>query len=85
MLGHLSVRPCRAWPRCGWVIVAGLARGLVASASTVHAADVDRSAAKAHYEAATRLYDIHEYEAALKECKAGYLAKPDPAFLFNIG
>lgn len=45
----------------------------------------DRAAAKAHYESATRLYDIHEYEAALEEYKAGYLVKPDPSFLYNIG
>ena len=45
----------------------------------------DKAAAKAHYEAATRLYDVHEYGEALKEYKAGYLSRPDPSFLFNIG
>ncbi len=45
----------------------------------------DKFSAKAHYESATRLYDVHEYEAALKEYKAGYLTKPDPSFLFSIG
>jgi tetratricopeptide (TPR) repeat protein len=49
------------------------------------AAADDRAAAKTHYEAATRFYDIHEYAAALKEYKAGYLVKPDPSFLYNIG
>jgi tetratricopeptide (TPR) repeat protein len=48
-------------------------------------ADRDKAAAKAHYQAATRLYDIHEYDAALKEYKAGYLTRPDPSFLYNIG
>jgi hypothetical protein len=48
-------------------------------------ADGDKVAAKAHFEAATRLYDIHEYAKALEEYKAAYLAKPDPAFLFNVG
>jgi tetratricopeptide (TPR) repeat protein len=48
-------------------------------------ADREKAAAKAHYEAATRLYDIHEYDAALKEYKAGYLTRPDPSFLYNIG
>lgn len=67
------------------MVVACSVLGLLPSFSTAHAADVDKSAAKAHYEAATRLYDVHEYEAALKEYKEGYLAKPDPAFLFNIG
>jgi tetratricopeptide (TPR) repeat protein len=47
--------------------------------------DDGKVAAKAHYEAATRLYDIREYTKALEEYKAAYLAKPDAAFLFNIG
>ena len=45
----------------------------------------DKAAAMAHYEAGTRLYDIHEYDAALKEYKAGYLTRPDASFLYNIG
>jgi tetratricopeptide (TPR) repeat protein len=49
------------------------------------AADSNKAIAKAHFEAATRLYDIHEYAKALEEYKAAYLAKPDPAFLFNVG
>ena len=48
-------------------------------------AEGDKAVAKAHFEAATRLYDIHEYAKALEEYKAAYLAKPDPAFLFNVG
>jgi len=48
-------------------------------------ADGDKAAARAHFEAATRLYDIHEYAKALEEYKEAYLAKPDPAFLFNVG
>jgi tetratricopeptide (TPR) repeat protein len=48
-------------------------------------AEGDKAVAKAHYEAATRLYDIKEWAKALDEYKAAYLAKPDPAFLFNIG
>jgi hypothetical protein len=51
----------------------------------VWGADGDKAIAKAHFEAATRLYDIHEYAKALDEYKAAYLAKPDPAFLFNVG
>jgi hypothetical protein len=49
------------------------------------AGDGDKVAAKAHYEAANKYYDLHEYEDAAKEYKAAYFAKPDPAFLFNIG
>ena len=48
-------------------------------------AEADKVAAKAHYEAATRLYDIKEWAKALDEYKAAYLSKPDPAFLFNVG
>lgn len=49
------------------------------------AATTDKVESKAHYESATRLYDVREYDKALEEYKAAYLAKPDPAFLFNIG
>lgn len=48
-------------------------------------AEPDKAAAKAHYEAGPRLYDIHEYDAALKEYKAGDLTRPAPSFLYNIG
>jgi tetratricopeptide (TPR) repeat protein len=48
-------------------------------------AEGDKAAAMAHFEAANRLYDIHEYAKALEEYKAAYLAKPDAAFLFNVG
>jgi tetratricopeptide (TPR) repeat protein len=49
------------------------------------AGDASRATAKAHYETATRLYDIREYDKALVEFKSAYLAQPDPAFLFNVG
>jgi tetratricopeptide (TPR) repeat protein len=49
------------------------------------AAESDKAIARAHYETATRLYEVREYAEALKEYKAAYVAKPDPAFLFNIG
>lgn len=47
--------------------------------------DNDKATAKSHYATATRLYEIREYEKALAEYKAAYVALPDPAFLFNIG
>jgi tetratricopeptide (TPR) repeat protein len=62
-----------------------IAVAFVALAVPAQAADSEKTAAKAHFEAATRLYDIHEYAKALEEYKAAYLAKPDPAFLFNVG
>jgi tetratricopeptide (TPR) repeat protein len=47
--------------------------------------EIDKVTAKAHFEAASRLYDVQEFAKALEEYKAAYLAKPDPVFLFNIG
>jgi hypothetical protein len=41
--------------------------------------------AKDHYETGTRFFELGEYRKALEEYKAAYMAKPDPAFLFNIG
>lgn len=52
-------------------------------ASVARADDV--GAAKAHYQDGTKRYNLGEYEQALTEFKAAYLAKPDPVFLFNIG
>jgi tetratricopeptide (TPR) repeat protein len=40
--------------------------------------------ARVHYQEGTKRYNLAEYEKALEEFKAAYLAKPDPAFLFNI-
>jgi hypothetical protein len=58
---------------------------LVLSQVVAVAADSDKAVARGHYETATRLYELREYGKALDEYKAAYLAKPDPAFLFNIG
>ncbi len=54
---------------------------LVASA----AAASPREEAMRHFDAGSRLYRAAEYKDALAEFTAGYLAKPDPRFLFNIG
>jgi len=45
----------------------------------------DVESAKAHYSKATRLYEVGNYRQALEEFKEAHLAKPDPAFLYNIG
>jgi Tetratricopeptide repeat len=58
-----------------WTTLAG-----VSSAS----AQDDADAAKAHFSKGTRLYEVGEYRQALDEFKAAHLAKPDPAFLYNI-
>lgn len=54
------------------------------AADTGKVADPAKAAALAHFEAAKRLFDVREYGRALEEYKEAYLAKPDPAFLFNI-
>jgi tetratricopeptide (TPR) repeat protein len=83
MFSRVDVREMRRVPSLlPGLIVAVLCSGLALSAS---AAPDAKAVAKAHYEAATRLYDVHEYGEALNEYKAGYLAKPDASFLFNIG
>jgi tetratricopeptide (TPR) repeat protein len=49
------------------------------------AADAGETAqAKQHYALGVKHYDLAEYDPALREFKAAYLAAPDPAFLFNI-
>ncbi|HXU00227.1 MAG TPA: tetratricopeptide repeat protein [Polyangia bacterium] len=40
--------------------------------------------ARQHQVAGSKLYDLAEYEAALREFKDAYRAVDDPAFLFNI-
>jgi tetratricopeptide (TPR) repeat protein len=72
-----------------WILPAAiLLAGLPLFAYAAEASRSDeaaRSAARAHFETAHRLIDLREYAGALDEYRAAYLAKPDPAFLFNIG
>lgn len=42
------------------------------------------AAAKTHYTEGLKRYNLGEFSKALDEFKTAYLAKPDPAFLFNI-
>ena len=57
-----------------------------AGARAAHAApdESQLAVAKQHYAAATKFYDLAEYEGALREFKEAYRAVEDPAFLFNI-
>jgi hypothetical protein len=73
----------RSSPRClaGLVVVALWG----ARSSPALCGENEKTIARAHYETATRLCDLREYSKALDEYKAAYLARPDPAFLFNIG
>jgi len=41
--------------------------------------------AKKLYEEGMKQYNLRDFRAALEAFKAGYLARPDAAFLFNIG
>ena len=65
--------------------IAFVAACMVAMLARPALGQADKATAKAHFEAATRLYDVQEFAKALEEYKAAYLAKPDPVFLFNIG
>jgi len=49
------------------------------------AEDAASHRAKILYEEATKQYDLGDYAQALEAYKAAFLAKPDAAFLFNIG
>jgi tetratricopeptide (TPR) repeat protein len=71
----------RRWPR--WSSVAVVALSVVWFSSRAFAAD-DAQAAKAHYEAGVRHFDLSEYEPALADFKEAYRNKPDPALLYNI-
>jgi hypothetical protein len=77
--------------RCRWRTKTAIAVGLVVGAllnpfmRPALGGEGDKVAARAHYETATWMYEVREYAEALKEYKAAYIAKADPAFLFNIG
>jgi tetratricopeptide (TPR) repeat protein len=64
----------------------GVVVACFAGAGTAHAAPDESqvAAAKQHYAAASKFYDLAEYEGALREFKEAYRAVEDPAFLFNI-
>lgn len=47
--------------------------------------DAATKQAKVLYTEGMKQYNLAEYVQALEAFKAGYLAKPDPTFLFNIG
>lgn len=65
---------------CG-VVVACFAAAGAAEAAPDESQVVE---AKQHYAAATKFFDLAEYEGALREFKEAYRAVEDPAFLFNI-
>ena len=66
-------------------IIGSLLAMPLAAAGESARSDPAKATALAHFETAKRLFEVHEYGKALEEYKAAYVAKPDPAFLFNIG
>jgi tetratricopeptide (TPR) repeat protein len=65
-----------------WCVVLLACLGAPATATAAPESRV--AEAKQHYAAATKFYDLAEYENALREFKEAYRAVEDPAFLFNI-
>lgn len=69
-------------PRWG-VAVLGLLLLVAGSARADEAAT--RARAKVLYEEGMKRFNLGDYQDALSNFKQGYLVKPDPAFLFNLG
>jgi hypothetical protein len=55
-----------------------------AGGSAVALAADNAELAKEHFTNGTRRYEVGDYAQALAEFKAAHMAKPDPAFLYNI-
>jgi tetratricopeptide (TPR) repeat protein len=68
----------------GWIPSAAGAPPPAAAPFAQPASDGQVSEAKQHHAEGSKLYDLAEYEAALREFKEAYRAIGDPAFLFNI-
>ena len=47
--------------------------------------DAAKAQARGFFEEGIRFFNVGEFQKALDAFKQGYLVKPDPAFLFNIG
>jgi len=58
---------------------------LAATAVTALAEEPGVRQAKAYYIEGMKQYNLGHYRAALDAFEAGYLARPDAAFLFNLG
>ncbi len=66
------------------VVVAWLAC-LAGAPGAARAGDPSRARARQLFEAGMRDYNLGRLQRALKSFEEGYVAKPDPAFLFNVG
>jgi hypothetical protein len=70
---------------CSVLLVAIVVTHSGAATVAAAAAAVEGSAAAAaHYRQGRKLYQVAEYAQALDEFKKAYLAREDPAFLYNI-
>ena len=70
----------------GMACAPGAARAQASPPSPAPATAADAKAiAITHYQLGIRLYNLGEYAKARDEFKTAYLAKDDPAFLYNLG
>ena len=64
----------------------GLGLAVLACAAAAHAqSNDDISRARTHFEAGRALYQLGNYDEALREFAAGYELAPRPQFLLNLG
>ena len=64
----------------------GLVLAALACAAAAHAQSDDTVArARTHFEAGRALYQLGNYDEALREFAAGYQLAPRPQFLLNLG
>lgn len=73
----------RQWVVWG-TLVAALVAGAPSSASGAEPPESPDAAARRHYEAGRKAFDLGEFDKAIVAYKEAYKLKPDPAFLFNI-
>jgi len=66
------------------VVVAVFSAGLPVARAAAPAADARTEAAREHARQGDSYYKLEKYANAIAEYEQGYLAKPDPSFLFNI-
>ena len=69
----------------GAILGAQLLFALAMPGPPLRAAPADQVAASwAHFEKGQRLFDVGAYAQALEEFRAAYVAKPDPAYIWNL-
>jgi tetratricopeptide (TPR) repeat protein len=66
------------------LLVAGVLAVFVPARAEAIDDDVAEREARGHYEQATRLYNVGEFDAAIAAYKRAYLRSPAPGLLFNI-